>query len=127
PFICGIEVEGPRGELVKIRALEDDGAMVNAMCTELYTAVRHRIGELQHSGKTLRMANGDLVPSRGFWEGYIRFGGAREHAYFEVFPSGGSWSFLFGKPLLEGFGAVHDYAVDSITVPGEKGPTVVSN
>ncbi|KAJ7654195.1 hypothetical protein B0H17DRAFT_1214460 [Mycena rosella] len=127
PFICGIEVEGPRGERVRIRALEDDSAMVNAMCTTLYEMVRHHIGELQQSGKTLRMANGVLVPSIGFWEGYIRFGGARVRACFEVFPSGGSWSFLFGKPLLEGFGAVHDYAVDSITVPGEKGPTVVSN
>jgi hypothetical protein len=48
-------------------------------------------------------------------------------ACFEVFPSGGSWSFLFGKPLLEGFGAVHDYAVDTITVPGEVGHTVVPN
>ncbi|KAJ7165714.1 hypothetical protein C8R43DRAFT_823506, partial [Mycena crocata] len=127
PFLCGIEVEGPNGELVRIRALEDDGAMVNAMCTALYETVRHRIGILQHSGKTLRMANGVLVPSTGFWEGYIRFGGARVWASFEVFPSGGSWSFLFGKPLLEGFGAVHDYAVDSISVPGEKGPTVVPN
>ncbi|KAJ7455172.1 hypothetical protein FB451DRAFT_1408048 [Mycena latifolia] len=71
PFICEIEVEGPRGELVRIRALEDDGAMVNAMCVALYEVVRHRIGELQHSGKTLRMANGVLVPSTGFWDGYI--------------------------------------------------------
>jgi hypothetical protein len=52
-FMCGIEVEGPEGELVRIRALEDDGAMVNAMCMALYGRVRHRIGELQHSGKTL--------------------------------------------------------------------------
>ncbi|KAJ7209815.1 hypothetical protein B0H12DRAFT_988346, partial [Mycena haematopus] len=127
PFICGIEVEGPRGELVRIRALEDDGAMVNAMCTALYEAIKHRIGELQWSVKTLRMANGALVPSTGYWEGYIRFGGARVRATFEVFPSGGSWSFLFGKPLLEGFGAVHDYATDTIAVCGEAGVSVVSN
>jgi hypothetical protein len=53
PFICGIEVEGPWGELERIRALEDDGAMVNAMCTALYETIRHRIGALRHSGKTL--------------------------------------------------------------------------
>jgi hypothetical protein len=127
PFICGIEVEGPKGENVRVRTLEDGGAMVNAMCTALYAAVRHRIGELQQSGKILRMANGALVPSIGRWEGYIRFGGARVRASFEVFPSGGSWSFLFGKPLLEQFGAVHDYGTDTISVPGEKGSTVVSN
>ncbi|KAJ7137883.1 hypothetical protein C8R44DRAFT_607176 [Mycena epipterygia] len=127
PFICGIELEGPKGEIVRIRALEDGGAMVSAMCTALYEREKHRIGALQYSGKTLRMANGTLIPSRGFWEGYIRFGGTRVRASFEVFPSGGSWSFLFGKPLLEAFGAMHDYAVDSITVPGEEGPTIVSN
>jgi hypothetical protein len=127
PFVCGIEVEGPNGERERIRALEDDGAMVSAMCTALYGEIRHRIGELQQPGKTLRMANGALVPSMGYWDGYIRFGGERVRASFEVFPSGGSWSFLFGKPLLEAFGAVHDYATDMITVCGEKGPTAVSN
>ncbi|KAJ7432600.1 hypothetical protein B0H11DRAFT_2260315 [Mycena galericulata] len=127
PFICGIEVEGPQGELERIRALEDDGAMVNVMCTLLYEAIKHRIGTLQRSGKILRMANGTLVPSTGYWEGYIRFGGARVWACFEVFPSGGSWSFLFGKPLLESFGAVHDYATDTITVHGEAGLTAVRN
>ncbi|KAF8144990.1 hypothetical protein K438DRAFT_1630809, partial [Mycena galopus ATCC 62051] len=118
PFICGIEVEGPRGELERIRALEDDGALVNAMCTTLYGVIKHRIGSLRRSGKTLHMANGALVPSTGYWEGYIRFSRARVCASFEVFPSGGSWSFLFGKPLLESFGAVHDYAADTITVHG---------
>ncbi|KAJ7115618.1 hypothetical protein C8R43DRAFT_1155206, partial [Mycena crocata] len=127
PFICGIEVEGPKGELERIRALEDDGAMVNAMCTTLYEVIQHRIGRLRRSGKTLRMANGTLVPSTGYWDGYIRFGGGRVRAAFEVFPSGGSWSFLFGKPLLEGFGAIHDYANDTIMVPGVNGTTVVEN
>ncbi|KAJ6557757.1 hypothetical protein B0H19DRAFT_857309, partial [Mycena capillaripes] len=106
------------GELVKIRALVDDGAMVNAMCMRMYEAVKHRLGELQRSGRTLRMANGTLIPSRGYWVGYIRFGGARVHTAFEVFPSGGSWSFLFGKPMLEQLGALHDYAADTIAVPG---------
>ncbi|KAF8199388.1 hypothetical protein K438DRAFT_1480376, partial [Mycena galopus ATCC 62051] len=127
PFICGIEVEGPRGELERVRALEDDGAMVNVMCTALYRVIQHHIGKLQQSGKTLRIANGALVPSVGYWEGYIRFGGKRVRAGFEVFPSGGSWSFLFGKPLLEGLGAMHDYATDTITVRGDMGPTVVPN
>ncbi|KAJ7071901.1 hypothetical protein B0H15DRAFT_793145, partial [Mycena belliarum] len=127
PFICGIQIEGPRGERVRVRALEDGGALVNAMCTALYEAVRHRIGELERSQKILRMANGALVPSIGSWVGFIGFGRARVRARFEVFPSGGSWSFLFGKPLLEQFKAVHDYGNDTIMVPGEHGPTVVAN
>jgi hypothetical protein len=48
-------------------------------------------------------------------------------ASFEVFPSSGSWSFLFGKPLLEGLGAVHDYTTDTIMVCGDTGLTVVPN
>jgi hypothetical protein len=71
PFICGIVVEGPNGERERIRVLEDNGAMVNAMCTTLYGEIRHRIGRLHQSGKTLHMANGALVPSVGYWEGYI--------------------------------------------------------
>ncbi|KAF8200622.1 hypothetical protein K438DRAFT_1582506, partial [Mycena galopus ATCC 62051] len=117
----------PQGELERIRALEDNGALVNMMCTTLYEVIKHHIGCLQQSAKTLCMENGALVPSTGYWEGYIRFGGARVRASFEVFPSGRSWSFLFGKPLLESFGAVHDYAADTITVHGEMGPTVVPN
>ncbi|KAJ6491073.1 hypothetical protein C8R45DRAFT_928895 [Mycena sanguinolenta] len=123
-FISEIEVEEPREERERIRALEDDGAMVNAMCTGLYSVVRHQIGELRQPGRTLRMANGALVPSIGYWEGYIHFGGATVQAGFEIFPSGCSWSFLFGKPLLESFGAVHDYATDTMTVRGEAGPTL---
>ncbi|KAJ7107510.1 hypothetical protein C8R44DRAFT_591499, partial [Mycena epipterygia] len=116
PFVCWIEIEGPRGERVRIRALVDNGALVNMMCIEMYDAVKHRIGGLRRSGRTLHMANGALVPSRGFWEGWIGFGGARVKTAFEVFPSGGSWSFLFGKPLLEQFGASHNYATDIIQI-----------
>jgi hypothetical protein len=76
PFICEIEVEGLRGEMVKIRALVDDSALACAMCTDMYEAVKHRIGGLKQSGKMLYMANGTLVLSRGYWEGYVRFGRA---------------------------------------------------
>ena len=37
---------------------------------------------------------------------------------FEVFNSGGEWAFLFGKPLLKAFNAIHDYSQDEITVSG---------
>jgi hypothetical protein len=32
-----------------------------------------------------------------------------------------SWSFLFGKPMLERFAAIHDYGVDIIKIQGEGG------
>jgi hypothetical protein len=87
----------------------------------MYEGIKHRMGGLQRSGKTLRMANGTLVSSRGYWDGFVRFGGARVQMVFEVFPSGGSWSFLFGKPLLERFAAVHNYSTDTIRIPGKAG------
>jgi hypothetical protein len=121
PFIGEIEAEGPRGEVVKIRALVDDGALVCAMCTEMYEGVKHRIGGLKRLRKTLRMANGALVSSRGYWNGYVQIGGAHVQIVFEVFPSGGSWLFLFRKPLLERFAAVHDYGTDTIKIPGKTG------
>ncbi|KAJ7233815.1 hypothetical protein C8J57DRAFT_1090226, partial [Mycena rebaudengoi] len=127
PFVCYIEAEGPRGELIRIRSLVDNGAMVCAMCTTMYEAVKHRLGKLKRSGKMLRMANGVLVPSRGYWEGNVRFGGATVWAVFKVFPSGGSWSFLFGKPLLEAFEAMHNYTMDVIVVPGPNGAMIIAN
>jgi hypothetical protein len=36
-----------------------------------------------------------------------------------VFPSGGSWSFLFRKPMLERFTAIHDYGADIIKIQGD--------
>ena len=36
---------------------------------------------------------------------------------FEVFPSGGSWHMLIGKPLLEQVKATQDYSTDSISLP----------
>ncbi|KAJ6456905.1 hypothetical protein C8R45DRAFT_1185017, partial [Mycena sanguinolenta] len=124
PFVCEIEAEGPKGELVKIRASVDDGAMVNAMCTEMYEGVKSRMGRLQRSGRTLRMANGAEVSSRGYWAGYVRLGGVRQWTSFEIFPSGGSWSFLFGKPLLEQYAATHDYVADVIQIQDDKGTAV---
>ncbi len=43
---------------------------------------------------------------------------------FEVFSSGGGWDFLFGKPLLEAFKAVHDYKTDLVRIPAESGVAV---
>src|ERR1700691_5111771 len=35
---------------------------------------------------------------------------------FEIFASGGAWNVLFGKPLLQAFGAIHEYTTDTITL-----------
>ncbi|PSR72521.1 hypothetical protein PHLCEN_2v11621 [Hermanssonia centrifuga] len=116
PFLNHIAFHGPQGEIVRVKALIDDGAMVNAMCVNVWNLVQHRLGEISPSKKRLRMANGTIIPSEGRWQGTIEWGEIRVQGVFEIFPSGGNWSFLFGKPLLHAFRAIHDYDDDSITL-----------
>ncbi|GAW03058.1 Retrovirus-related Pol polyprotein from transposon opus Includes: ame: Full=Protease [Lentinula edodes] len=67
------------------------------------------------------MANGTVVPGAARWTGRISVEGVEVEGEFEVFDSGGSWKFLFGKPLLERFSAVHDYRKESIMLHGKRG------
>ncbi|KAG1758077.1 hypothetical protein EDD22DRAFT_762312, partial [Suillus occidentalis] len=60
------------------------------------------------------MADGLLVPSTGVWTGHITWGPVQVETSFEVFPSGGLWRMLIGKPLLEQSSALQDYSNDSI-------------
>ena len=46
------------------------------------------------------MANGIIVPSQGVWKGQLELGGLQSEGEFEVFDSGGSWEFLFGKAAV---------------------------
>ena len=97
--------------------LFDNGAMVDAMSTETYERVRHQLSPLERSVRRLRMANGNVVIPLGCWKGTVELGGATVEGSFEVFDSGGGWSFLFGKRLMTTFAAVHDYAVDEVFIP----------
>ncbi len=112
---------------MRLPASVDDGALVGIMCATKYNEVAHRLGALRPSFKKFRMANGTLVPSRGSWEGTMTFGPAKAKVAFEVFASSGDWSFLFGKPLLEQFQAVHDYVDDTISVPSPNGHVKLGN
>ncbi|KAG6838693.1 hypothetical protein C0991_009496, partial [Blastosporella zonata] len=62
------------------------------------------------------MADGKLVPAQAKWTGCIETGGVQIRASFEVFDSGGSWSFLFGKPLMWLFDAAHFYRRNVVKV-----------
>ena len=46
------------------------------------------------------MANGTIILLEATWMGTIHIEGIEATGTFEVFNSGGGWSFLFGKPLL---------------------------
>ncbi|KAJ7114951.1 hypothetical protein C8R44DRAFT_629569, partial [Mycena epipterygia] len=124
PFIQTVLLQKDGGEVVEEDAVVDDGAMANAIDTDTYEAARQQLGELAWTSRVLRMANGELVPSRGFWSGDVCLGGEWRPGRFEVFPSGGAWAMLFGKPLLESFAAWHGYEEDVILLRGANGNTV---
>ncbi|KAJ7143061.1 hypothetical protein C8R44DRAFT_924855, partial [Mycena epipterygia] len=112
PFVHNISLMGPRGEVVRMRSVFDDGAMVSAIDRRVYNQIRHRLSPLGPSSRILRMADGRLLPSIGTWTGDVNVDGLTRVGTFEVFDSGGAWALLFGKPLLEAFEAVHDYKAD---------------
>ena len=43
PFMHWLLVHGPRGEIVRVRALFDGGAMLGAMCTSFFKKIQHRL------------------------------------------------------------------------------------
>ncbi|KAI0066286.1 hypothetical protein BV25DRAFT_1778322, partial [Artomyces pyxidatus] len=127
PFIQDTHFQGPRGEIVRIRSIFDDGSMTNAIDADMFDAVAHRLSPLAPSPQRLRMANGTIVPSKGRWEGHVTIGGLPVYARFEVFPSGGSWSVLVGKPLLIALNATHTYGADTISLPTIRAPVILTN
>ena len=129
PFVHGVELSGPKGEIVRFRSVFDDGALVNAIDETLYLTLKGRLAALTPSEKVLRMADGRRVPSVGVWKGTVTVSGTSREGIFEIFNSNNAWAMLFGKPLLKAFNAVHDYNNDTIRIPQKKGIewTVLAN
>ncbi|KAH9947512.1 hypothetical protein B0H21DRAFT_671322, partial [Amylocystis lapponica] len=125
PFIHGIALCTTTGEATRVKGLFDDGAMVSVMCRHSGPKSAAAWGPSPSSSRILRVANGVVAPSSGSWTGDIVVGGARVRGSFEVFPRGGAWSFLAGKPLLEAFKASHNYDGDTIAIPKADGSCVV--
>lgn len=116
PFIHQLNILPVNGEAIQVRASFDDGALINAMSLTKFNEVKHRLEQHKPSSRWLRMANGDIVRAIAAWEGEVEIGGVRTRSWFEVFDSGDSWEFLFGKPLLTAFNAIHEYKNDVVTV-----------
>ncbi|KAK6969506.1 hypothetical protein R3P38DRAFT_2586870, partial [Favolaschia claudopus] len=127
PFIQHVELGGPRGEIVRMRSVIDDGAMVSAIDADVYEKIKHRLAPLRSSARILRMADGRLTPSVGMWSGDVTLGGRTRRGCFEVFNSGGAWALLFGKPLLEKFDAVHEYSPDVLHLRDPSGWVSLQN
>ena len=121
PFTHMVGLKGERGIITNIKGLFDDGAMVNSLCKSIYTSMQSILGNLLPSSRTQRMANGSHIPLAGRWVGDIYLGTQMVKSSFKVFPSGGGWSLLFEKPLLEQFRAMHDYENDTICIPKDNG------
>ena len=113
-FVHGVELAGPKGEVVRFQSVFDDGALVNAIDEVLYLKLKGQLAALTPSRKILRMVDGWLVPSIGMWKGRVTVKGVSCESVFENFNSNGAWAMLFGKPLLQTFNAIHDYTEDSI-------------
>ena len=128
PFMHWLSLHGPQGEKVRVKALFDGGAMVGAMCASFFKKVQHRLqGQTKPSSRRLRVANGVIVPSQAVWNGTLELGGIRAEAEFEIFDSGGGWKFLFGKPLLHRFKAIHDFNADTVTIQSARESIVLHN
>ncbi|KAJ3906072.1 hypothetical protein F5879DRAFT_787730, partial [Lentinula edodes] len=118
PFSMNIGLRDSEGKQAAVEAMVDDGAMVAAMDTRVYENLRSELGGWRPTKRKFRMANGTVVPGETSWVGRIDVQGVEVDGEFEVFDSGGSWKFLFGKPLLERFSAVHDYGKESLVLHG---------
>ncbi|KAJ3902955.1 hypothetical protein F5879DRAFT_804480, partial [Lentinula edodes] len=118
PFSMDISLKDSEGKHAEVEAMVDDGAMVAAMDVAVYEELRDKLGGWEPTERKFRMANGSVVPGTAHWKGRVSVKGVEEDGGFEVFDSGGSWKFLFGKPLLERFSAVHDYRKDAIILKG---------
>ncbi|KAJ6528813.1 hypothetical protein B0H19DRAFT_968777, partial [Mycena capillaripes] len=116
PFIQDVLLQGEGEGGVTLQAVFDDGAMAFAIDEGVYQTEKGEIGGLLATQRVLRMADGHIVPSRGRWRGAVTVSGVRRHGEFEIFPSGGAWAVLFGKPLLELFGAWHGYEEDVVVL-----------
>jgi len=127
PFTHPIALKNLDDAEVRVQALFDDGAMTGAMCSSVFNIVKHTLKGWQPSTQMLRMANGAVIPSEATWTGTICVEGIEACGTFEVFNSGGGWSFLFGKPLLRAFKAKHDYVTDEVTIADNRNVATLRN
>lgn len=116
PFVHQLNIRADGGEVMRVQANFDDGALANAMSVTKFNSIKHRLGRYELSSRLLRMANGTIIRPAATWHGKMEIEGVHLHGSFEVFESRGNWEFLFGKPLLAAFHAIHDYLTDTVTI-----------
>ncbi|KAJ7060417.1 hypothetical protein C8F01DRAFT_1084159 [Mycena amicta] len=127
PFVHKVQLVGTDGKLVDVTATFDDGALVNAIDSETFEVMRASISRPGTSPRVLRMANGSHVPSGRTWRGTLTVDGVSALGKFEIFPGGGVWQMLLGKPMLQTFRASHEYVHDTVKLQTASGSTTLKN
>ena len=117
-FVHGVKLHGPKEEIVRLKGVFDDGAMINTMDSGVFKKIEQRLSEVTPSDWLLQMADGMIMPSVGRWSGTIEVCGIQRNSMFKLFLSGGSWALLFKKPLMKTFDMEHCYADNTISLPG---------
>jgi hypothetical protein len=110
-----------------VRAVFNDSAMICTMSIDIFKQVKHWLEGWLPSTRILCMANRALVPSQATWTGTFEIKGIKARGTFKVFDSSSRWSFLFGKPMLQAFKALHNYTTDTIQVRDDEHPATLTN
>jgi len=98
PFMHWLWLHGPQGEVVRVNALFDRGAMVRAMCSLIFEKVKHHFhGQAKPSSQLLRMVNGIVIQSQAVWKGMLELKGIHIEGEFKVFNSSGAGSSCLGN------------------------------
>ncbi|KAG1884631.1 hypothetical protein F4604DRAFT_1919080 [Suillus subluteus] len=127
PFIMQVNLYGPGAKTSCFQANVDDSAMVNVLNLRMYHKAARHLRRLTPSNRILHIANGSEVPSHDVWTGTLQWNKAKIQTLFEVFDSGGVWSMLIRKPLLEQLQVVHDYTTDTIIIPHASQSIIIKN
>jgi hypothetical protein len=53
PFLQYVSFAGPKGKIVRVKVLFDEGAMTNVMCSSVFNRIKHRLGNWGPSKKKL--------------------------------------------------------------------------
>ncbi|KAI0309414.1 hypothetical protein OF83DRAFT_1040796, partial [Amylostereum chailletii] len=117
PFYQMLTLCSPRTKTrFNVWVLFDDGAMTSVMSSRIYHEARNMVDGWQPARRNMRMANGQVVPSKASWAGDFVLEGIVKFGTFEVLEQDGGWDFLLGNPMLRAFQAVHEYATDVIRI-----------
>ena len=127
PFEKELQLVGVDGKLIQIRAIFDDGAMVNVIDAGIFASWKDHLSACRTSRRVLQIVNGTLVAFERSWTGTVIVEGVHAIGTFEIFPSNGAWAALFGKLLLKVFLASHEYTKDTITLNNKECQSVITN